>query len=41
MTDAAGPLPLEMLGFPGSDAREAVAALREKRPQEFDPNCPF
>jgi enoyl-CoA hydratase len=34
-------LALEMLGFTGPDAREGIAALREKRPARFDPSCPF
>jgi enoyl-CoA hydratase len=34
-------LALEMLGFTGPDAREGVAALREKRASRFDPSCPF
>jgi enoyl-CoA hydratase len=34
-------LALEMLGFTGPDAREGIAALREKRPPRFDPTCAF
>jgi enoyl-CoA hydratase len=34
-------LALEMLGFSGPDAREGIAALREKRPPRFDPTCAF
>jgi enoyl-CoA hydratase len=34
-------LALEMMGFAGPDAREGIAALREKRPPRFDPGCPF
>jgi enoyl-CoA hydratase len=34
-------LALEMLGFTGPDAREGIAALREKRAPRFDPDCPF
>jgi len=34
-------LALEMLGFTGPDAREGVAALREKRATRFRPECPF
>jgi enoyl-CoA hydratase len=31
---------LEMLGFVGPDVREGLASLREKRPPQFDPECP-
>lgn len=31
---------LEMLGFLGSDAREGVASLKQKRPPEFDKSSP-
>ncbi len=31
---------LEMLGFVGPDVREGLASLREKRPPNFDPECP-
>jgi enoyl-CoA hydratase len=34
-------LALEMLGFSGADAREGIAALREKRKPEFGGKCPF
>jgi enoyl-CoA hydratase len=31
---------LEMLGFMGTDIREGVAALREKREPNYNPDCP-
>ncbi|MGB3388133.1 MAG: enoyl-CoA hydratase-related protein [Pseudaminobacter sp.] len=31
---------LEMLGFMGTDVREGVAALREKREPSYNPDCP-
>ena len=34
-------LALEMMGFAGADVREGAAALREKRPPEFEPGSPF
>ncbi|MCW5621693.1 MAG: enoyl-CoA hydratase/isomerase family protein [Burkholderiales bacterium] len=34
-------LALEMLGFSGPDLREGLRSLREKRPPQFDPHCPF
>jgi enoyl-CoA hydratase len=34
-------LALEMLGFLGPDAREGVAAIRERRPPEFPSAAPF
>jgi len=34
-------LALEMMGFAGSDVREGVAALRQKRPPSFSPDSPF
>jgi enoyl-CoA hydratase len=34
-------LALEFLGFRGPEVREGMAALREKRPPKFDPECPL
>ena len=34
-------LALEFLGFAGPEVREGMASLREKRPPNFDPDCPF
>lgn len=33
-------LALEFLGFAGPEAREGLAALKEKRPAKFDPYSP-
>jgi len=33
-------LALEFLGFAGPEAREGLAALKEKRPAKFDPRSP-
>ncbi len=32
---------LEMLGFMSEDVKEGVLSHREKRPPQFDPNCPI
>ena len=32
---------LEMLGFAGEEVKEGLAALREKRPPNFAPECPI
>jgi enoyl-CoA hydratase len=34
-------LALEFLGFSGPEVQEGLASLREKRPPNFDPRCPF
>ena len=34
-------LALEMLGFSGPEVREGLASLQEKRPPNFDPDCPL
>ncbi len=34
-------LALEFLGFSGPDVREGYTSLREKRPPNFDKDCPF
>lgn len=34
-------LALEFLGFAGPEVREGIAALREKRPPQFDPDTPL
>ena len=34
-------LALEFMGFAGPDVKEGIASLRERRPPNFDPGCPF
>jgi enoyl-CoA hydratase len=34
-------LALEFLGFSGPEVQEGLESLREKRPPNFDPRCPF
>ena len=34
-------LAMEFMGFSGPEVREGLAALKEKRKPDFDPDCPF
>jgi enoyl-CoA hydratase len=34
-------LAMEFMGFTGPDVREGIASLRERRPPQFKPDCPF
>ncbi len=34
-------LALEFMGFAGPDVKEGMASLRERRPPDFAPDCPF